>query len=70
MTLIAQLENALEELKRYGQEQLTLEPTHPRTHFKYTIGCSVAPDDLYTHSLKKARYYALKCAKSMVALLL
>ena len=64
MTQIEQLENALEQLKRYGQEQLTLEPNHPRNHFKYTIGCADAPDDLYTNSLKKAKSLCLEmCEK-------
>ena len=64
MTQIEQLENALEQLKKCGQEQLTLEPNHPRNHFKYTIGCSGAPDDLYTHSLKKAKILCLEmCQK-------
>ena len=60
MTQIEQLENALEQLKRYGQEQLMLEPNHPRNHFKYTIGCAAAPDDLYTNSLKKAKSLCLE----------
>ena len=60
MTQIEQLENSLEQLKRYGQEQLTLEPNHPRNHLKYTIGCADAPDDLYTNSLKKAKSLCLE----------
>ena len=53
-------EDALVQLKKCGQEQLTLEPTHPRNHFKYTIGCADAPDDLYTNSLKKAKSLCLE----------
>jgi len=53
-------EDALVQLKKCGQEQLTLEPNHPRNHFKYTIGCADAPDDLYTNSLKKAKSLCLE----------
>ena len=63
MTQIEQLENALEQLKRYGQEQLRLEPNHPRNKFKYTIGCADAPDDLYTNSLKKAKSLCLEMSE-------
>ena len=57
-------EGALVQLKKCGQEQLTLEPNHPRNHFKYTIGCADAPDDLYTNSLKKAKILCLEmCEK-------
>ena len=57
-------EGALVQLKKCGQEQLTLEPNHPRNHFKYTIGCADAPDDLYTNSLKKAKSLCLEmCEK-------
>ena len=53
-------EGALVQLKKCGQEQLTLEPNHPRNKFKYTIGCADAPDDLYTNSLKKAKSLCLE----------
>ena len=46
--IIAKLESELEQLREWGQECLKNDPNHPRNHFKYTIGCSGAPDDL-TH---------------------
>ena len=53
-------EGALVQLKKCGQEQLMLEPNHPRNKFKYTIGCVDVPDDLYTNSLKKAKSLCLE----------
>ena len=64
MTQIEELENALDYLVTYGQECIKNEPNHPRNHFKYTIGCADAPDDLYTNSLKKAKSLCLEmCEK-------
>ena len=62
--IIAKLESDLEQLREWGQECLKNDPNHPRNKFKYTIGCSGAPDDLYTHSLKKAKILCLEmCEK-------
>ena len=62
--IIAKLESDIEQLREWGQECLKNDPNHPRNHFKYTIGCSGAPDDLYTHSLKKAKILCLEmCQK-------
>ena len=62
--IIAKLESELEQLREWGQECLKNDPNHPRNHFKYTIGCSGANDDLYTHSLKKAKILCLEmCQK-------
>ena len=63
-TIIAKLERELEQLRERGQECLKNDPNHPRNKYKYTIGCSGAPDDLYTHSLKKAKILCLEmCQK-------
>ena len=65
MTQIEQLENALEQLKRYGQEQLRLEPNHPRNKFDYTV---IVPDhplgyhEHYTNDLQVAKKSALEWA--------
>ena len=65
MTQIEQLENALEQLKRYGQEQLMLEPNHPRNKFNYTV---IVPDhplgyhEHYTNDLKVAKKSAIEWA--------
>ena len=62
--IIAKLESDLEQLREWGRECLKNDPNHPRNHFKYTIGCSGANDDLYTHSLKKAKILCLEmCQK-------
>jgi len=60
---IAELENALDYLVAYGQECIKNEPNHPRNHFKYTIGCADAPDDLYANSLKKAKSLCLEMSE-------
>ena len=62
--IIAKLESDLAQLREWGQECLKNDPNHPRNHFKYTIGCADAPDDLYTNSLKKAKSLCLEmCEK-------
>ena len=61
--IIAKLESELEQLREWGQECIKNEPNHPRNHFKYTIGCADAPDDLYTNSLKKAKSLCLEMSE-------
>ena len=61
--IIAKLESDLEQLREWGRECLKNAPNHPRNHFKYTIGCADAPDDLYTNSLKKAKSLCLEMSE-------
>ena len=64
MTQIEELENALDYLVTYGQECIKNEPNPPSNHFKYTIGCADAPDDLYANTLIKSKLLCLEmCEK-------
>ena len=60
MTTIELLEESLKQLNNIKLDNLRREPNHPRNHFKYTIGCADAPDDLYTNSLEKAKSLCLE----------
>ena len=58
-------EGALLQLKKFGQEQLMLEPNHPRNKFDYTV---IVPDhplgyhEHYTNDLQVAKKSAIEWA--------